>query len=390
MSKIFNVRLPDAGVQYNAVQFNQLVRSLEQIVLQLNNTYTSTINDDNAAALTYFEAGGSAGPLDGTETFSLPYATFIDRTTRTAALINTAYPIPMEIQQLSNGVYRDPANNSRVYVDVPGVYNFQFSAQVAKSSGGAADAWFWPRVNGQDIGASATKVTVQGSVSAAVAAWNFVLDLDGGDYFELVWAVSNTGVVLLAEAATAFCPSIPSLILTVTYVSTISEIGPSVRVNLIGVQGTGGVGQVFAPGYLLTGVQGNGYVGAVVTGTVAPQGAGGSGAVGSVLASGEATVEVGSVSAYGEIGQLVIGTVAVNGVQGTGQVGSVVTGTVGVGGVTGTGAIGVAGVLENSSTTASSVSGAGGVGSATVQADVTVNLSGVVATGALGTINVTV
>jgi len=245
MSKIFNVRLPNAApAQYSPQQFDQLVRSLEQIVLQLNSTYISTVADDTSAARTYYEAGGQGGPLDGTESFSLPYGAFIDRTTQTAATTNTAYALPLEIQQLSNGVYRDAGNTSRVYVDVPGVYNIQFSAQLQKTSGGAATAFIWFRVNGQDVGASATKITVQGSSAAAVPAWNFLLDLDAGDYFELMWAVTNTGLVLLAEAATAFCPSIPSLILTVTYVSSISEIGPSVSFIPAGVSGTGRIGTV--------------------------------------------------------------------------------------------------------------------------------------------------
>ena len=345
MSKIFNVRLPNASTAYNAIQFNQLVRSLEQIILQLNNTYTSVINDNNASALTYFESGGPAGPLDGTETFSLPYGTFIDRTTITAASINTAYTIPLAIQQLSNGVYRDSINTSRIYVDAPGVYNFQFSAQVKKASGGSSDAWFWPRINGNNIGASATKVTVQGSSAAVVAAWNFVLDLNSTDYFELAWAVSNTGVTLLAENATAFCPSIPSLIMTVVYVSTISEIGPSVEVGLTGVRGTGAIGQVFAPGFLLTGVQGNGSIGTVVTGTAAPQGAPGTGAAGTVSLRGNATLNLASgVQGNGYIGTVVTGTAAPQGIAGTGAVGTVVTGTAAPQGIAGTGAVGTVNV----------------------------------------------
>jgi hypothetical protein len=43
MSKIFNVRLPNASPEYNAQQFDQLVRSLEQIVLQLNSNYTPVV-----------------------------------------------------------------------------------------------------------------------------------------------------------------------------------------------------------------------------------------------------------------------------------------------------------------------------------------------------------
>jgi len=83
MSKIFNVRLPNASPQYNPQQFDQLVRSLEQIVLQLNNTYTSTVDQNQGAAVSWFAGGGGsagggfAGPIRGFQASTgilLPYA----------------------------------------------------------------------------------------------------------------------------------------------------------------------------------------------------------------------------------------------------------------------------------------------------------------------------
>ena len=55
MSKITNTRLPNANPnEYSAEQFNQLVRTLEQIVLQLNTTYTPTETENKDQALTWF------------------------------------------------------------------------------------------------------------------------------------------------------------------------------------------------------------------------------------------------------------------------------------------------------------------------------------------------
>ncbi len=65
MSKITNVRLPNAATQqYSPEQFNQLVRSLEQVILQLNNTYSPIVTEDKDAALTWYESGG--GLMDDT------------------------------------------------------------------------------------------------------------------------------------------------------------------------------------------------------------------------------------------------------------------------------------------------------------------------------------
>ena len=54
MSKITNVRLPNASAEYDPSQFNQLVRSLEQIILQLNGTYTPVVTEDKDQAQTWF------------------------------------------------------------------------------------------------------------------------------------------------------------------------------------------------------------------------------------------------------------------------------------------------------------------------------------------------
>jgi hypothetical protein len=55
MSKINNVRLPNSpSAQYSPQQFDQLVRSIEQIVLQLNSNYTPIVSEDKAEALAWF------------------------------------------------------------------------------------------------------------------------------------------------------------------------------------------------------------------------------------------------------------------------------------------------------------------------------------------------
>jgi hypothetical protein len=52
-----------------------------------------------------------------------------------------------------------------------------------------------------------------------VAAWNFVLVMEAGDYFELAWEAADTNVVIPYVAATGNIPAIPSIIMTVTWVS---------------------------------------------------------------------------------------------------------------------------------------------------------------------------
>jgi hypothetical protein len=143
------------------------------------------------------------------------YGVFHSTQLQTATVINTAYPMTLDVTDISYGVYIGTPN-SRVYIDTEGFYNFQFSAQLDKISGGIGSVFIWPRINGVDIPDSATKVRIQGNNAETVAAWNFVLPVNAGDYFELVWSTDDLDCQIFASAASPPVPAIPSLILTVT------------------------------------------------------------------------------------------------------------------------------------------------------------------------------
>lgn len=143
------------------------------------------------------------------------YGSFFDTTTQTIAVINTAYAMDLNTTDLSNGISLR-GTTSKVYTDTLGVYNIQFSAQLHKTTGTAANTYIWLRHNGVDVPNSASVTRVQGSTSEVIAAWDFLLSMNEGDYFEVMWAASNVNNQLLAQVATAFCPAIPSVIVTVT------------------------------------------------------------------------------------------------------------------------------------------------------------------------------
>lgn len=143
------------------------------------------------------------------------YGSFYDTTDQVAALVNTAYGMTYNTTDLSQGVYVG-SPTSRVYVDTANIYNIQFSAEFINTSGGTANAWIWLRKNGTDVPDSASTVRVQGNNTELVAAWNFLLQMNAGDYFELMWEVSSVALSLHADPATAVHPAVPSIILTVT------------------------------------------------------------------------------------------------------------------------------------------------------------------------------
>lgn len=160
----------------------------------------------------------------GGKYLSFPYGAFQDNTTQTAASANVAYPITFNTTDSSNGVSIG-SPSSRIVVANAGLYNFQFSAQLDKTSGAAASVWIWPRINGVNVPDSASKVAIQGTTAESVPAWNFVLSMNANDYFELVWLTDDDKVVLKHEAGFGTAPNnvpeIPSVILTVTFVSAL-------------------------------------------------------------------------------------------------------------------------------------------------------------------------
>lgn len=150
------------------------------------------------------------------------YGSYYDTTTQSIAVINTAYPITLNSTAnkindgpMQYGVYIGTPT-SRVYVDIAANYNIQFSLQLYSSSSSAKIVTIWLRVNGTDVADSATNFTLNSNNQAAVAAWNFVLNLSAGDYFELVWSSDSTAVTIQSLAASAPRPAIPGVILTVT------------------------------------------------------------------------------------------------------------------------------------------------------------------------------
>jgi hypothetical protein len=167
----------------------------------------------NSAASSSF--GQDLAPLYTPQLEDNRYGVFFDTTTQTAAAINTAYPITFNNTDITDGVYIGTPT-SRIYVDRINTYNFQFSVQLNKASATHKHVYIWYRVNGVDAANSATKVSLAGSDAAVVAAWNFVVKLNAGDYFELVWSTDNTGCQIEAFGASAPVPAIPSVILTVT------------------------------------------------------------------------------------------------------------------------------------------------------------------------------
>jgi hypothetical protein len=142
------------------------------------------------------------------------YGSFYDTTTQTGTTINTAKAITFNTTDLSNGIYIG-SPTSRIYVDTPGIYNYDMSFQLDKTSGGTGEFYIWFRLNGTNVANSASYIQIQGNDAEIFSSLNYFFDLNAGDYVEIMFSVSDLSVEVAAFPAVAPVPAIPSIILTV-------------------------------------------------------------------------------------------------------------------------------------------------------------------------------
>lgn len=161
---------------------------------------------------------------DGGRFLSSPHALFYDTTTQTAAAPNTAYAVKFNSIYLDNSVYRDRTDTTRIYVTHAGIYNFTFSLQLDQSSASTHYFYVWPARNGVTAPFSGSKYALAGSNSEIIAALNYFIEMQPGDYFQLMWSVSNTNVFIAGAAEAPPVPAIPSAILSVNFVSESSNV----------------------------------------------------------------------------------------------------------------------------------------------------------------------
>ena len=152
------------------------------------------------------------------------YGAFQDNVQQLNTTPGTGIPVYLRTTDYSNGVsvVTDLSGKlNTVQIAITGVYNIQFSLQLAKVAGGGslADVYVWPRVNGTDIPDSNTRVSLQGANTYVVAAWNYFLQLNAGDKLQLMWGSSDVNVNIVYLGTPPIGPEIPSAIVTVNQVS---------------------------------------------------------------------------------------------------------------------------------------------------------------------------
>ena len=166
------------------------------------------------------------GP-NGGQYIDCPNGLFFNTADQTFAVINTAYPVVFNATYLSNAVQLQSGSTSRVEALVSGIYNFQYSGQVLSSSGSAKELAIWIRRDGTDIGYSTRVFTDSDNNHRNTTSWNFNIDLQAGQYIEIVAAVTSTDLWLDAAAAASPAPAVPSSVMSVNFISPLPAVLPT-------------------------------------------------------------------------------------------------------------------------------------------------------------------
>ena len=217
MTKLTNIRLPSSATtgEFDAVKFNQLLEAINQLVFQLNNTYTPIATDNIQSGLDWYTGAmgmANRGVLEDFGDFS--YGAFLDFNTQTQTVVNTAKAITWGTTAYSKHISVG-SPTSRIVFAKAGKYYIHFTAQLNSPNASAKTFWFWPRINGTDITGSTMRITVHDQDEAKTVARAAIFEVDKGDYLEAMWAVDDLNTSLETYAAETFCPAVPSVTLMV-------------------------------------------------------------------------------------------------------------------------------------------------------------------------------
>ena len=135
--------LPLAGAEYTRQYQDQFANVLRLYFNRLNNNLLNLFGSN------------------GGQFIDCPNGLFFDLGTYSPAAINTGYPLEFKATYLSNAVHI--VDNTKITVDIAGVYNFQYSSAVTSTNASLKTVWVWIRRNGTDVGYSTNEYTVSGS-----------------------------------------------------------------------------------------------------------------------------------------------------------------------------------------------------------------------------------
>ena len=161
--------------------------------------------------------------------FPPTWGNWYDTTNQIAVASATPYAVTFNTTVGEDGFTL--VSGSQIIASAAGVYNFQFTAQLTvinPQRDVTYNASIWLRQNGIDVPYTGGEVSIYAKSPFSLPSWNFVQNMNAGDYVQLMWAVDTGSQIYVAAqpaAANGYAPaatappygtSIPSWTMTVS------------------------------------------------------------------------------------------------------------------------------------------------------------------------------
>jgi hypothetical protein len=217
--------IPNPPSDYDAQYLRQVIRVLETYFSQLD---SRTPNNAQSYTADFFYGSGIG--------LTFPHNQFLSNVDQTAAAIDQAYAVELEITSFADGISITGANDTQVTFASPGMYMFIYSLSFKNPTNDAQSVDVWLRYNNgtttTDVPNSNSRFTIPprkstGDPSYLIAVTPFSGYAEAaGVWVEVMWRVSDTSVVMehlpavtYSAGVTPAIPATPSAIVEAFFVS---------------------------------------------------------------------------------------------------------------------------------------------------------------------------
>jgi hypothetical protein len=217
--------LPNPPSEYNAQYVRQLIRVLETYFSQLD---SRTPNNAQSYTADFFYGSGIG--------LTFPHNQFSSNVDQTAAAIDVAYPVKLEVTSFSDGISITGVDNTRITFAAPGIYMLIYSLAFKNTTNDTQEVDIWFRYNDgtttADVPNSNSRFTIPPRKSSGDPAYLIAVTPFSGYataanvWVEIMWHTSSTSVVMEHLPAVAYSagvtpaiPATPSAIVEAFFVS---------------------------------------------------------------------------------------------------------------------------------------------------------------------------
>jgi len=217
--------LPNPPAEYDPQYLRQVIRVLETYFSQLdsragNNAQTYTAD---------FFYGSGIG-------LTFPHNQFSSNVDQTAAAIDVAYPVKLEVTSFSDGISITGVDNTRITFSTPGIYMLIYSLAFKNTTNDTQEVDIWFRYNDgtttADVPNSNSRFTIPPRKSSGDPAYLIAVTpfsgyaVTAGDWVEVMWHTTSTSVIMehlpavtYSAGVTPAHPATPSAIVEAFFVS---------------------------------------------------------------------------------------------------------------------------------------------------------------------------